>query len=85
MPLPKDKDKAEDLLLRMEELKDHQGYRAVLEHLTTLRLNSQNELESETRLPQLHQLQGRSLALKTAIRAHDDIVAELKRSIGHGA
>lgn len=79
MPLPKDKGAREDLLLQLAELKDHPGYLAVLDRLTTLQQLSQRGLESETQTPLLHQLQGDVRSYRKSIRAIEDIEAELKK------
>lgn len=79
MPLPLDKDRREDLLLRVEELRDQAAYKAVVDRLQTQLQNTQRELESVIPLHQLRQLQGKAQALKSALRALDDIEAELKR------
>lgn len=77
--LPQDKDKREDLLLQLLELKDQQGYQAVLFRLRTLLQTSQRELESETLMPRFHQLQGEVAAYRKSLGALEFIEQQLKR------
>lgn len=79
MPLPQDKDKREDLLLALEDLRHHQAWALVEDRLTTLLRNSQRELESAIPTHRLRQLQGEVQALIRANRVLDDLEKELKR------
>lgn len=77
--LPQDKDKREDLLLAVEELRDHRGYQVLAQRLQIQLQNSRNELESAIPVHRFRQLQGEVQALKRAVRGLDDLEAELKR------
>lgn len=77
--LPKDKDLREDLLLAVEDLKDHKAYLVVQDRLQTLLQNTQRQLESEIQTPLFRRLQGEALGLRKAIRVLDDIEKELKQ------
>lgn len=77
--LPQDKDRREDLLLALEELRLLPAFQLVQERLETLLLNSRRELESAIPAHRFRQLQGEVQALIRANRVLDDLEVELKR------
>jgi hypothetical protein len=77
--LPQDKDKQEDLLLHLMELRAQPAYQVVLQHLRTQLQISQRELESETLIPRFHQLQGEIAAYRKSLGALDFLEQQLKK------
>lgn len=77
--LPQEEDKREDLLLKIQELRDNPAFLAVQYRMTTLQQLSQRELESEIQMPRLHQLQGEVAAYRKSLSALDFLEQELKQ------
>ena len=81
MPLPKDKESLLALRDQMQELKEMQAFRLLLEQFSNRLAQSQRLLESETELALVYRSQGEVASLRKDVKCWDSLFQEISTAI----
>lgn len=81
MPLPKDKESLLALRDQMQELKETQVFRLLLEQFSRLLEQSQRQTESATELALVYRSQGEVVAYRKATKCWDSLFQEISTAI----
>jgi len=81
MPLPKDKEGLLALRDQMQELKEMQAFRLLLEKYSNLQSQSQRLLESGTEMALVYRSQGEVAAYRKAVSGWDSLFQEVSTAI----